>query len=79
VDINNACLLTLLDSGSTHNFIDTEAAARVGIVLSKHGGLRVAIANGDRLTSPGCCRAMGFSIMGEEFSSDCYGLTLDSY
>jgi hypothetical protein len=79
VDINGACLLALLDSGSTHNFVDIEAATQVGIILSEHGGLRVADANGDRLTSPGCCRAMGFSIAGKEFSSDCYGLTLSSY
>jgi hypothetical protein len=39
----------------------------------------VAVANGDRLTSPGCYRAMSFSIAGEEFSIDCYDLTLGSY
>jgi predicted aspartyl protease len=69
VDINGSCLLTLLDLGSTHNFINTEAAARVGIAFSGRGGLCVAVANGDRLTSLGCCRDMRFSIAGE-FSTD---------
>jgi hypothetical protein len=79
VAINGACLLMLLESGSTHNLIDTKVAARVGIILFEHGDLRVAVANNDRLTSPGCCRAMSVSITGEEFSIDCYGWTLGSY
>jgi hypothetical protein len=79
VDMNGACLLTLLDSSSTHNFIDTEVAMRVGLVLSEHGGLRVVVANGDHLTSLGCCKAMSFSISGEAFHIDCYGLALGSY
>jgi hypothetical protein len=60
VDINDSCLLSLLDSGSTHNFIGTEVVARVGIILSEHVGLRVAVANGDCLISSGCCRANEF-------------------
>jgi hypothetical protein len=79
VVINGSCLLTLLDSGSTHNFINTEAAPRVGIAFFGHDGLRVAVSNGDRLYSSGCCRDMRCSIAGEEFSIDCYGLTLISY
>jgi hypothetical protein len=34
VDINDPRLLTLLDSGSTHNFVDVKAADRAGISLT---------------------------------------------
>jgi hypothetical protein len=76
VTINWTGLLTLLDSGSTHNFIDTDKAAEVGIMLSDARGLRVAVANGDRLTSPVCCHTMKMTVHGEAFHMDCYGLTL---
>jgi hypothetical protein len=33
VVINKVILIALLDSGSTHNFVDTEVAARVGMTL----------------------------------------------
>jgi predicted aspartyl protease len=53
VVINTVALTALLDSGSTHNFIDTDAARRTELHLTSQGDLRVAVANGDRVTSPG--------------------------
>jgi hypothetical protein len=79
ITINEMGLLALLDMGSTHNFIDTDKAAKVGVVLSGVRDLHVAVANGDRLTSPGCCHAMPMSVHGELFHIDCYDLTLGSY
>jgi hypothetical protein len=79
VNIHGVRLLTLLDSGSTHNFVDTEAVVRAGIIFSASVGLRVAVANGDRLTSPGCCRQLPMSIHGECFIHDYYGLALGTY
>jgi hypothetical protein len=61
------------------NFIDTKTVARVGLILTKQGGLHVTMANVDRLSSSGCCRAMQFPITDEPFLIDCYGLALGSY
>jgi hypothetical protein len=55
VTINDTHLVALLDFGSTHNFVDTKVVACARIKLGGHAGLRVAVANGDKLTRPGCC------------------------
>jgi hypothetical protein len=55
VVINKVVLIALLDSGLTHNFVDIEAATRAGMTLQGRASLRVAVANGDRITSPGSC------------------------
>jgi hypothetical protein len=77
--INDAQLLVLLDSGSTHNFIDSEAVAWAGIVFSVRHGLCMAVANGDCVVSSKCCHNLKVTIASEEFSIDCYGLALGSY
>jgi hypothetical protein len=79
VIINAVALTALLDSGSTHNFVDTDATTRAGLQLTPRGDLRVAVANGDRVSSPGSCCNISISIGGEVFSIDCYGLTLGAY
>jgi hypothetical protein len=79
VHIAVTLLVALLDTGSTHNFIDTDAATRAGLALLGPSGLRVAVANGDRVTSPGCCRDLSVSIGNEQFIIDCYGLPIGSY
>jgi hypothetical protein len=79
VTIKGAKLLTLLASGLTHNFINTEVAVRVGLMLASRSSLPVAVANGDHLTSPMCCKAFAISIASEQFQIDCYGLALGSY
>jgi hypothetical protein len=76
VNVGGIALRALLDSGSTHNFVDLGAAARAGIPLADGSGLRVAVANGDRLTSPGCCADLNIAIAGEHFTICCYGLAL---
>jgi hypothetical protein len=72
-------LIALLDSGSTHNFIDVKAASRAGITLGGRSGMRVVVANGDQLQSPRSCRGLPVSIGDEQFTIDCYGLALGSY
>jgi hypothetical protein len=70
---------TLLNSGSTHNFIDVAAAEGTGIMFQGGAGLRVAVANDDRLSSPGCCSDLAIDIGGEPFSITCYKVALDSF
>jgi hypothetical protein len=79
VHIAGTLLVALLDTGSTHNFIDTDVATCVGLALLGSSGLRVLVANGDRVTSPGCCRDLSVSIGNEQFIINCYGLSIGSY
>jgi hypothetical protein len=77
--INGTKLRALLDFGSTHNFIDSKAAAWAGIVFDAQHSLCMAVANGDRVVSSGCCHNLKVTIAGKEFSIDCYGRALGSY
>jgi hypothetical protein len=79
VFINDTTLHALLDSGSTHNFVDSEVVSRAGIVFPAQRSLRVVVANGDHVASSGCCRNLKISIADEDFIIDCYGLALGSY
>jgi predicted aspartyl protease len=46
VSIGDAVAVALLDSGSSHNFINGEMARRAGVHLRERTGLSVATANG---------------------------------
>jgi hypothetical protein len=56
VVINGARITTLLDSGSTHNFMDLNTIARIGIKFGGREGLRVTVSNDKRVQSPSCCK-----------------------
>jgi hypothetical protein len=79
VDIHGVRLLALLDSGLTHNFVDTEAAVRASIIFLALAGLCMAVVNRDCLTSLGCCRQLTVSIHDKLFILDCYDLALGTY
>jgi hypothetical protein len=76
---NDVQLRALLDSGNTHNFVDSTTAKHAGIALWGCAGLHVIVANGDRLPSSGCCKGLCLDIAGESFHVDCYGLALVSF
>jgi hypothetical protein len=77
--INATKLRALLDSRSTHNFVESEAVSWAGIAFMARGNLRITVANGDRVASFGCCRNLTISIAGELFVIDYYELALGSY
>jgi hypothetical protein len=62
-----------------HNFVDLDVADCTGIKLGGCSGLKVAIANGNRVRNPGCCQNMSISIGNEGFVIDCCSLALTSY
>lgn len=56
--IQGQYLTILLDSGSTHNFMDSRLLKRYGWFCSPTQQFEVMIADGGRVTSPSCCRGI---------------------
>jgi hypothetical protein len=52
VSVGDAVVVALLDSGSSHNFIDVDMARCAGVEIRPRAGLSVAVANGDMIMSP---------------------------
>jgi hypothetical protein len=48
-------IVVLADTGSTHNFLSLELAARLGLESDRHTEFEVLVANGERLSSKGKC------------------------
>lgn len=48
--LGNSVFVALVDSGSTHKFVSTKAARRSGLHFLGRDNLRVAMANGERVT-----------------------------
>jgi hypothetical protein len=60
-------IVILIDSGSTHNFVHTKLAATLGIRPVVQDPIRVKIANGAEIPSPGCCQEVELKIQGYSF------------
>jgi predicted aspartyl protease len=79
VTITSVPLKALVDTGSTHTFIHTEVANRLGLPVSSRDGLSVLVANGDRVRSPGMCLATEVLIHKEPISIDCVAIDLGGF
>lgn len=79
VSIVSTQLRALVDSGSTHSFISSATASRLGLTLEPRSGLTVGVANGDRVPSPGVCKQVSVTIDNEQFFIDLYVLPLEDY
>jgi len=79
VVIQGERLLALLDTGSTHNFLQGDIMRRLGLQPAGGEHLRVTITNGDRLPCVGVARDVPISIEGEAFSITCVGLNLGCF
>jgi hypothetical protein len=69
----------LVDSGSTHNFIREDLIPRLGLNVWKKSGLRVYVANGEKITGMGICKSVPFSVAKEMFQADFYTIPLAGF
>jgi len=69
-------VVILIDSGSTHNFIDMKLAATLGIRPVKQDGILVQIANGQEVKSPGRSQRVEVKVQGTVFGTELFILPL---
>jgi hypothetical protein len=72
-------LTSLVDSGSTHSFVDAAVAARVGLVFEPCASLSVGVSNGDRVPCAGICQSVAIFIDHEEFTVDLFVIQLGGF
>ncbi|XP_026410826.1 uncharacterized protein LOC113306056 [Papaver somniferum] len=63
-------LTILIDSGSTHSFLDPGAAARCGVTIQPATPLLVAVANENKMVSDAKCSSFTWQMQGHEFQYD---------
>jgi hypothetical protein len=79
VQVREATLAALVDSGSTHSFILATAARRLDLQSALRPSLIVRVANGDRVASDGVYHATRVLIGSEEFTLDLFVIPLDDF
>ena len=70
VFIKKRPLHILIDSGSTHNFLDTNMAKKLGCKIEDIGPMRVDVANGSSLACVSACKELSWSLQGTKFITD---------
>uniref|UniRef100_A0A803MHB5 Uncharacterized protein n=1 Tax=Chenopodium quinoa TaxID=63459 RepID=A0A803MHB5_CHEQI len=65
-----APLYTLIDSGSTHNFLDIHLVEKLGCVTEHIQGQSILVADGNHLLCQSVCRNFTWSLGGHEFMTD---------
>ena len=74
--LRNQQVVILTDSGSTHNFVDAKLAEVLGIISTSGDAIKVRIANGQIISSPGKSQHLTFKMQGNLYKMDLYILPL---
>ena len=65
--IGNFPVTTLIDIGSTHNFLHESFAKLAGLSIETNSSLKVIVANGEKLRSPEVCRGVTINVQDSQF------------
>ncbi|GJS25500.1 retrotransposon-related protein [Tanacetum coccineum] len=60
----------LVDSGSTHNFVDVQCAKKLGCEIRSICPLQVEVSRGNQMLSTSTCRGFTWTLQGQNFTSD---------
>ena len=74
--IKKKCVHILIDSGSTHNFLDQRLVKGLGLEEEPTTMFEVAIGDGTKLRAGSVCRRVGVRIQGHDLYVDLYPLAL---
>jgi hypothetical protein len=74
--IGEQLVVVLIDTGSTHIFVDHNLAMRIRLPAEKMSQVNVMMANEDYVPCMGCCVAVSFSLKGIGFKANLQLLTL---
>ncbi|XP_043807599.1 uncharacterized protein LOC110608432 isoform X2 [Manihot esculenta] len=72
-------VLILVDSGSTHSFVSNSVVADLQVTVDAKDGLRVKVANGEQLHSPGLCKGAPIELGNSVFTVDLFVLQLTGF
>ncbi|XP_022863881.1 uncharacterized protein LOC111383916 [Olea europaea var. sylvestris] len=71
-------LITIsIDSDSTHNFLNSKVASKVGIKATKPGEFSVQVVNGNKMKSEGLCESTCFIVQKIDFQVDVFLLPVE--
>jgi hypothetical protein len=74
--LKNQQVIILIDSGSTHNFLDSKLAALLGLMPKSEEVIRVKVANGQEIVSSGRNDGVPLKLQGTQFHIDFFVLPL---
>ena len=77
--INQQSLVVLINSGSTHNFIEERLAEKLGLTYNMEERFNVKVACGERISCKGRCIGVQVRIQGVTLDIDFYLLPLEGY
>ena len=69
----------MIDSNSTHDFMDVKAAKHLGCTLKPIAELKVTTVNGNELICKEICRSFTWGMQCYKFQTDSLILPLDNY
>ncbi|XP_026458919.1 uncharacterized protein LOC113359517 [Papaver somniferum] len=68
--VHKKAISILIDTGSTHSFIDSTLATSLNCFIAQTGSLLVTIANRDKTVSSGMCSQLDWTMQGHKFCGD---------
>ncbi|XP_062173762.1 uncharacterized protein LOC133879249 [Alnus glutinosa] len=74
--IRGQMVVILIDSGSTHNFLDPSIIKKTQLSIMSHTRITIKVANGDTIQSEGQCSDVSLKVQGVILTTEFYILSL---
>ncbi|KAJ4801231.1 polyprotein [Rhynchospora pubera] len=78
-NVNGVPVIALVDSGSTHSFIDPKVVKNAGYTSIQTRPLEITVANGEKMQCDKKCEGFTWSMQGEEFRFDLKVMEIVTY